>query len=69
MIQGQGPRPKVYTRLWAWKDADRNETPGVGLFRGQDLQAHLTPGEARTLADKLHDLADRAEANHQKETC
>lgn len=67
MTKGQGPRPQVYTRLWAWKDANRNETPGVAIFRGNDLQAHLTPTEARTLADKLHDMADKVEAKHEKE--
>ncbi len=65
MTKGKGPRPKVYPRCWAWKDADRNETPGVGIFRGHSLQAHLTPTEARTLADKLHDMADQVDS--QKE--
>lgn len=65
MTKGKGPRPKVYARAWAWKDASRNETPGVALFRGNALQAHLTPTEARTLADTLHDMADRIETKKE----
>ena len=37
-----------------------HRTPGIGLMRGEIIHAHLTPVEARTLADRLHDLADAA---------
>ncbi|MEV8148742.1 hypothetical protein AB0O52_11445 [Arthrobacter sp. NPDC080073] len=58
-------RPRLRVRWWVWKDRERNETPGIGLFRGQDLQAHMTPEEARTMADTLHDMADHIEAATQ----
>lgn len=53
-------RPSLNVRNWIWKDKARNETPGIGLltWAGQ-LKAHLTPDEARALADKLHDMADQ----------
>jgi hypothetical protein len=35
---------------------------GIGLFRGPDLQAHLTPDEARMMADSLQEMADQVEA-------
>lgn len=51
-------RPTVQPRLYAWKDKAGNETPGIGLWGRRILAAHLTDTEARSLADKLHDLAD-----------
>lgn len=55
-------RPALTARYWTWKDHDRNETPGVGLWSGNGrLKAHLTYAEARALADQLHDMADRLE--------
>jgi hypothetical protein len=56
-------RPAVRARNWAWKDHDRNETPGIALWGSKGLTAHLTYTEARTLADALHDLVDALE-NH-----
>ncbi|WP_164202360.1 hypothetical protein [[Micrococcus luteus] ATCC 49442] len=55
-------RPELNARYWTWKDQEQNETPGVGLFAGHFIKAHLTPAQARTLADKLHDMADKLEA-------
>jgi hypothetical protein len=54
--------PFLKPRYWDWEDQSGNRAPGVGLFRGADLKAHLTPGQARALADKLHDMADRIES-------
>lgn len=54
-------RPTIRARRWIWKDADGTHTPGIGLVHGTSVKAHLTPGEARALADRLHDLADTAE--------
>lgn len=53
-------RPYLTARKRVWIDPDGTRTPGVGLMRGADVHAHLTPVEARTLADRLHDLADAA---------
>lgn len=67
MPRGTVSRPQVKPRYWEWRDRDRNETAGVGLFRGSDLQAHMTPTEARNLADQLHDMADQIEVPTNKE--
>lgn len=53
-------RPYVKARRWAWLDADGSSTPGVALMQGRTVRAHLTPAEARSLADQLHDLVDAA---------
>lgn len=53
-------RPTVQPRPYAWKAKDRSETPGIALWGKNGLTAHLTPLEARILADRLHDLADAA---------
>ncbi|WPU08083.1 hypothetical protein SMD14_13005 [Pseudarthrobacter oxydans] len=64
---GLGYRPYLVPRMWSWKDTERNTTPGIGLFRGQELKAHLTPDEARALADKLHDMADNLQDTIEQE--
>lgn len=52
-------RPGVKPKPWIWRDEQRNETPGIALnHRAKGLVAHLTYTEARTLADRLHDLCD-----------
>jgi hypothetical protein len=58
-------RPYVKVRRWEWRDADGIKTPGVGILRGQAVVAHLTPDEARRMADRLHDMADAAESHRQ----
>lgn len=52
-------RPYVTPRAWVWHQGDDLRIPGIGLMRGPDIRAHLTPTEARKLADRLHDLADK----------
>lgn len=56
-----GKRPYLIVRRWTWKDAAGNETPGIGLMYGTSVKGHLTVTEARTMADRLHDLADAAD--------
>jgi hypothetical protein len=56
-------RPRIQVRYWTWRSPDQTETPGIGLFNGNRIQAHLTADQARNLADKLHDFADRLAAN------
>lgn len=53
-------RPYVKALPWTWRDADGSSTPGVALMQGRTVRAHLTPAEARTLADRIHDLTDAA---------
>ena len=61
MTPGNEHRPSLRLQRWAWRSPGAPDLPGIGLFRGTRTQAHLTPDEARTLADKLHDMADRLE--------
>jgi hypothetical protein len=60
-------RPFVRLQTWQWRDADGTTTAGVGIFRGNELKAHLTSVEARKMADQLHDIADRLEASRETE--
>lgn len=53
-------RPYVKARAYTWLDADGTATPGIALLQGRSVKAHLTPAEARTLADRIHDLTDAA---------
>lgn len=53
-------RPYLKARTYIWLDADGSATPGVALMQGRTVRAHLTPDEARTLADRIHDLTDAA---------
>lgn len=46
---------------WEWRDKDGNATPGIVLRRGPRIVAHLTPGEAIQLSNRLVDLAERLE--------
>ena len=61
-------RPKLTARKWEWRSPTGN-IAGIGLMRGYHLNAHLTPDEAITLANRLVDLAEQMqhqeqEANH-----
>ncbi|GAA3681925.1 hypothetical protein GCM10023081_20020 [Arthrobacter ginkgonis] len=53
-------RPYLKARTRTWRDKDSTATPGIALMRGPSVQAHLTYLEARTLADRIHDLCDAA---------
>jgi len=53
-------RPYVKARPYTWLAPDGSGTPGIGLFNGHHLKAHMTADEARTLADRIHDLVDAA---------
>lgn len=54
-------RPYLIIRPWGWRAEDGTNIPGIGLMYGTKVRAHLTPKEAREMADKLHDLADQTE--------
>lgn len=52
-------------KVWhsTWTDRKTGEqTPGISMGGASGLAAHLTPDEARTLADQLHDLAEQIES-------
>lgn len=59
-------RPYVKVRKYSWKDRSGEIIPGVSLW-GRNLVAHLTYDEARSLADRLHDLVDAHSSTTQKE--
>lgn len=54
-------RPYLKIRRWTWLNDDGSKTPGVALHKTGEVLAHLTPEEARAVADKLHDYADQTE--------
>lgn len=54
-------RPFLTAKPYTWKAADGTRIPGVALKHGGLTRAHMTPAEAREMADKLHDLADQTE--------
>lgn len=54
-------RPFLKIKRRAWAHQDGTTTPGLVLHQAGKVYAHLTPEEARTLADKLHDYADHLE--------
>lgn len=54
-------RPKVKARAYYWRASDGTKTPGVGILQGGRTIAHYTAAEARQMADRLHDLADKLE--------
>lgn len=56
-------RPYLKLMPHTWKAKDGTRTPGMALKYCGLVRAHLTPDEARTLADKLHDLADKQDTN------
>jgi hypothetical protein len=55
-------RPWISAKPVTWKARDQIRIPGIGVFRRDAMQAHLTPAEARAFADRLHDMADRIDA-------
>ncbi|WP_431711109.1 hypothetical protein [Glutamicibacter uratoxydans] len=61
-------KPKFQVRRYEWiNKATQERVDGIGLLRRGDgrVVGHLTPAQARAIADKLHDLADELEAEHE----
>lgn len=54
-------RPYLNIRRRTWAHEDGSLTPGLALHQAGKVYAHLTADEARAMADKLHDYADRIE--------
>lgn len=65
MAHRAGFRPLAKVRKRDWLDHDGTRTPGIALMFGPKVLAHMTPDEARAMADKLHDYADQIQ---QEET-
>ena len=61
-------RPKVKARAYYWRALDGTKTPGVGILQGGLVVAHYTADEARRMADRLHDLADKLDTVLDQET-
>lgn len=55
-------RPKVHPQPVTWRAANKVRIPGIGLMRGANILAHLTPSECYALAIRLVDLADQLQA-------
>lgn len=54
-------RPFLTVKPYTWRAPDGTRTPGIALRYGGLIRAHLTPAEARAMADQLHDYADQIE--------
>ena len=46
-------------RIQDWITQDKQRIKGIRIGGRSGIAGHLTANEARTLADKLHDLADK----------
>lgn len=57
--KGFRPQAKLHKRPWLFKDG--TSTPGIALMHRHKVLAHMTPAEARAIADKLHDIVDQLE--------
>jgi hypothetical protein len=59
-------RPAIgRVRRWTWLNGEQR-TPGVSLWKGGKLIAHMTPSEAYQLANKIVDETEKIE--HRKDT-
>lgn len=58
-----GYRPGADAQIRTWSGDGGVRTPGIALVRNRVLLAHLTPAEARVLADRIHDLAGKFESH------
>lgn len=61
MAHRQGFRPQAKLHKRPWLDKDGTRTPGIALMHGAKVIAHMTPDEARAIADRLHDYADQSD--------
>lgn len=52
-------RPHAKARKYAWLGTDGTRTRGIALTRNGRILVHMTATEARSTADRLHDLADQ----------
>ena len=55
-------RPFITLRSYTWRTEERVKVPGIGLMHCGKLKAHLTYGEAYSLANDLTDMADQLAA-------
>lgn len=61
--QGFRPQAKLFKRPWLDKDGTR--TPGIALMHGAKVIAHMTPAEARSIAEQLLRYADQENGNEE----
>ena len=60
-------RPSVHAKKYNWQTPQGETIPGIALMHRHKVLAHMTPEEARSMADKLHDMADRLEKEQNNE--
>lgn len=61
-------RPYVNIKQYTWLGPDGVRTPGIAIVNKGNILAHYTIDEARTAADKIHDLADKLEGTSHAES-
>lgn len=54
-------RPSASAKKYNWLTPNGETIPGIALMHRHKVLAHMTPAEARAIADKLHDYADQLE--------
>lgn len=62
MHQQYNDRPVPKARLYDWLEDNGVRVHGIGVTSRRTVIGHLTPAEARAMADRLHELANRSEA-------
>ena len=60
-----GFRPKPTVRKRTWVDLDGSRTPGVAIMHAGKVLAHMSPEEARAIADRFNQLADQVEGSQK----
>lgn len=58
-------RPSAHAKKYNWLTPSGETIPGIAIMHRHKVLAHMTPEEAKAMADKLHDYADHIE---QEET-
>ncbi|GAA4374131.1 hypothetical protein [Paeniglutamicibacter cryotolerans] len=59
MSHRSGFRPQAKLRIRDWLDKDGTRTPGIAIMHAGKVLAHMSPSEARAIADQIHDYADQ----------
>ncbi|MGO2779708.1 hypothetical protein [Glutamicibacter arilaitensis] len=52
-------RPSASAKKYNWLTPNGETIPGIALMHRHKVLAHMTPVEARAMADKLLDYADK----------
>ena len=54
-------RPSAHAKKYNWQTPNGQTIPGIAIMHRHKVLAHMTPVEARAMADKLREYADQLE--------